>query len=151
MQVNILDIMKYMDTTQQPYSVKYKHNVSFPMLKNNRRPSIKANTKGTTIRPHIKKIIVQLNRFSLLWFCTYANEVCWRNSSENHSKEICIQTRKSVRSPPFTPIHWIVRFWWLLCKSDLSGWENTALMEDFIKEWCIDRRYTLIQTNSFQW
>ena len=39
-----------MDTNQQPYSGKYKHNVSFPMLKNNRRPSIKANTKGTTIR-----------------------------------------------------------------------------------------------------
>ena len=72
MQVNILGIMKYMDITQQPYSGKYKHNVSFPMLKNNRRPSIKANTKGTTIRPHIKKIIVQLNRFSLfLWFCTF--------------------------------------------------------------------------------
>ena len=62
MQVNILDTKKYMDTTQQPYSGKYKHNVSFPMLKNNRRPSIKANTKGTTI----KNIIVQLNRFSLL-------------------------------------------------------------------------------------
>ena len=71
MQVNILGVMKYMDITQQPYSGKYKHNVSFHMLKNNRRPSRKANTKGNTIRPHIKKIIVhQLNRFSLLWFCT---------------------------------------------------------------------------------